>query len=179
MDLDTTSLLISVGLLGLAALFVVLEVFLVSFGLLLLAAIVCAAGAVRFAFVAHDFAGWASLVVIPLGGAFAARWGLAHLRTSRTVVAQDEITASAGQEHVAERLALAPGVEGVLVTPARPSGRARFERGECDVQVHGPTLDAGARVAIERIDGPVIFVTAAPSSAGEESNPNPETQTSC
>ena len=162
MELDGTALLASLGLLGTAAVLVVLEIFVVSFGLLLVAAIACAVGSIVYAFAAHDAAGWASVVLIPIGALFAARWGLVRIRSSRSAVPRSEVDADAGYRHVAERLVVGPGARGVLVTPARPTGRARFAGGECDVQVHGPVLEAGAEVVIERIDGPMIFVTEPP-----------------
>ena len=163
MELDWTALLVSLGLLGAAAVLVVLEVFVVSFGLLLIAAIACAVGSIVYAFAAHDVAGWTSVTLIPVGALFAARWGLTRIRRSRSAVPKSEVVADAGYRHVADRLAVGPGSEGVLVTPARPIGRARFAGGECDVQVHGPVLEAGAAVVVERIDGPIIFVTPPPS----------------
>ena len=171
MEIDWTALLVSLGLLGAAAVLVALEIFVVSFGLLLIGAVACAAGSIRYAFAAHDAAGWASVAVIPLGAVFAARWGLARIRSSRTAAPKSEIAADAGYRHVAERLAVGPGSEGVLVTPARPSGRARFSGGECDVQVRGPALDAGAPVVVERIDGPVIFVNPPPSTTHRRPHP--------
>ena len=162
MELDGTALLVSLGLLGAAAVLVVLEVFVVSFGLLLAAAIACAGGSIWYAFAAHDAAGWASVALIPVGALFAARWGFVRIRSSRSAVPRSEVVADAGYRHVAERLAVGPGARGVLVTPARPVGRARFAGGECDVQVHGPVLEAGAEVVVERIDGPIIFVTEPP-----------------
>ena len=162
MELDWTALLVSLGLLGAAAVLVVLEVFVVSFGLLLAAAVACAGGSIWYAFAAHDAAGWASVALIPAGALFAARWGFVRIRSSRSAVPKSEVVADAGYRHVADRLAVGPGSQGVLVTPARPVGRARFAGGECDVQVHGPVLEAGAEVVVERIDGPIIFVTEPP-----------------
>ena len=164
MELDGTALLASLGLLGAAAVLVVLEVFVVSFGLLLVAAIACAGGSIRYAFAAHDAAGWASVALIPVGALFAARWGFVRIRSSRSAVPRSEVVGDAGYRHVAERLAVGPGSQGVLVTPARPSGRARFAGGECDVQVRGLVLEAGAPVVVERIDGPIVFVTSPPPS---------------
>ena len=160
MDIDWTALLVSLGLLGAATVLVALEIFVVSFGLLLIAAIACAIGSVWYAFAAHDAVGWVSAIVIPIGALFVARWGLARIRSSRSAVPKSEIVADAGYRHVAERLAVGPGSEGVLVTSARPVGRARFAGGECDVHVRGPVLEAGAQIVVEHIDGPIIFVTS-------------------
>ena len=103
-----------------------------------------------------------SVTLIPVGALFVARWGLVRIRSSRSAVPKSEVVADAGYRHVAERLAVGPGSQGVLVTSARPVGRARFAGGECDVQVHGPVLERGAEVVVERIDGPIIFVTEPP-----------------
>ena len=163
MEPDWTALLVSLGLLGAAAILVVLEVFVVSFGALLIAAIACAAGSIWYAFAAHEAAGWTSVAIIPVGALFAARWGYFRIRESRAAVPKSEVVADAGYRHVAERLSVVPGSAGVLVTPARPVGRARFTDGECDVQVHGPVLEAGDPVVVERSDGPIIFVTQPPA----------------
>ena len=162
MELDWTALLISLGLLGAAAIFVILEAFVVSFGLFFIAAILCATGSMWYAFDAHEAAGWASVVLLPAGTLFAIRWGLVRIRSSKSAVPKSEVVADAGYRHVAERLAVGPGSHGVLVTPARPVGRARFAGGQCDVQAYGPVLEAGTDIVVERIDGPVIFVTEPP-----------------
>ena len=163
MELDWTALLVSLGFLGAAAILVVLEVFVVSFGLLLIASIACAVGSIWYAFAAHEVAGWVSVTLIPVGALFAARWGLVRIRASRSAVPKSEVVADAGYQHVADRLSIGPGSQGVLVTAARPIGRARFPGGECDVQVRGPVLEAGSEVVVEGIDGPMIFVTGASS----------------
>ena len=56
---------------------------------------------------------------------------------------------------------MCPGASGVMVTPARPSGRARFAGGECDVQAQSGVLARGAKVTVLRIDGPIVFVAPA------------------
>ena len=159
--LDWETLGYAIALLVLGVVLLVLEFFIVSFGALLVAAIGSVAYAIYLAFVAHDVAGWIMVVVTPVLGVTLTRWGLRRIRTSR-VVPQSEITADAGYHHLTERLGIAEGAIGTLVTTARPSGRARFEGGECDVQVQGPPLDRGARVVVNRIDGPIVFVAAAP-----------------
>ena len=162
MEIDWTALLWSLGLLGAAAGLLILEVLVVSFGLLLIAAIACAGGSIWLAFIAHEALGWVSAVIIPIGAAVCAHWGIARIRASR-VVPKSEVTADAGYHHLAERFAIGPGSEGVLVTPARPVGRARFDGGECDVQVRGPALASGSPVQVERIDGPIVFVASSQS----------------
>jgi membrane-bound ClpP family serine protease len=100
-------------------------------------------------------------VVVPILAVVLGRWGLARIRKSRRLVTQSEITAEAGYHHHAEKVGVHPGAAGVMVTPARPSGRARFDGGECDVQVQSGSLGRGAKVVVLHIDGPIVFVAPA------------------
>ena len=88
-----------------------------------------------------------------------ARWGIRRVRRS-SLVPQSEVVADAGYRHVAEQMGATEGATGEMLTPARPSGRARFAGGECDVQCRGGTLEVGASVRVVAIDGPTIFVEA-------------------
>ena len=162
---DWQALWFALGLLVLAVALLVLEIFVVSFGVLLVASITSASAAIYYAFAAHDAAGWAMAVITPVLAGVLARWGLARIRTSRRLVPQSEITAEAGYHHYAEQIGVHPGAAGVMVTPARPSGRARFDGGECDVQAQSGSLGRGAGVVVLRIDGPIVFV--APAKDGE------------
>ena len=162
---DWQALWLALGLLVLAVALLILEIFVVSFGVLLVASIASAVAAIHFAFVASDAVGWAMTVVVPVLATVLARWGLARIRTSRRLVTQGEITAEAGYHHHAEKVGVHPGAIGVMVTSARPSGRARFDGGECDVQVQSGSLGRGAGVVVLRIDGPIVFV--APVEDGE------------
>ena len=158
---DWQSLWLALGLLVLAVALLVLELFVVSFGILLVASIASAAGAIHYAFVASDATGWSMAVAVPILAVVLGRWGLARIRRSRRLVPQSEITAEAGYHHHAERVGVHPGALGIMVTPARPSGRARFDGGECDVQVQSGSLGRGERVVVLRIDGPIVFVAPA------------------
>ena len=163
--IDWQSLWLALGLLVLAVTLLVLELFVVSFGILLVASIASAVGAIHYAFVASDATGWAMAAAVPVLAVVLARWGLARIRKSRRLVTQSEITAEAGYHHHAEKVGVHPGAVGVMVTPARPSGRARFDGGECDVQVQSCSLGRGAKVVVLHIDGPIVFV--APAADGE------------
>lgn len=144
-------LFIGIGLL-------VLEFFIVSFGLLSVAALASGVAAVYFAF-QHDPAyGYGFILAAALLTWLVLRWGLRRITTS-SIVPKSEITGDAGYHHVAERLGVTIGSTGVLVTPARPSGRARFTGGECDVQARNRVLAKGSKVRVERIDGPIIYVS--------------------
>lgn len=140
------------------ALFVI-EFFVVSFGVLTVAAVLSVTAAIYFAFSFSDLVGWLFAIATPLIGVMIVRWGLRRIRTS-SMVPQTEITADAGYHHVAERLGIAVGSVGTLVTSARPSGRARFAGGECDVQVQGLPVEPDTKIVVKRIDGPIIFVVA-------------------
>ena len=149
----------AIALLALGLALLVAEFFVVSFGLLLIGAVACAAGAIYFAFIAHELFGWALVVCTPLLAAGIARWGIQRVRRS-SLVPQSEVVADAGYRHVAEQMGATEGATGEMLTPARPSGRARFAGGECDVQCRGGTLEVGASVRVVAIDGPTIFVEA-------------------
>ena len=138
---------------------IILEFFVVSGGLIAIAAIGCAAGAVAAAFQVGASAGWAFAAAVPVVGVACVRWALTRVQQT-SLVTQAEITADAGYRHATEALGIAIGSRGVLVTHARPTGRARFDGGECDVQSAAGPLDKGIAVAVVRIDGPTVFVTA-------------------
>ncbi|MFW5698594.1 MAG: hypothetical protein ACOCYN_01955 [Planctomycetota bacterium] len=156
------NLILGVGLLFAGSVLMVLEFIFPSAGILTVAAVGCAVAAVALAFQAGAFWGWVFVVLIPVFGIAALRIGLLRLRRSR-LVAQDPIVGNAGYHHYVERLGIEPGSEGVLVTHARPTGRARFPGGECDIQVKGQPLDAGAPVVVRQIAGATVFVVAATS----------------
>lgn len=160
--IDWQALWLALGLLVLAVVLLVLEIFVVSFGVLLVASIASAVAAIHFAFVAGDATGWAMTLAVPILALALARWGVARIRRSRRLVTQSEITAEAGYHHHAEKVGVHPGAIGIMVTPARPSGRARFDGGECDVQVQSGSLGRDAKVVVLRIDGPIVFVASAP-----------------
>ena len=156
-SIDWPALLVGVGLLALALVLLVLEFFVVSFGVLLILWLACVAGSLWYAFAAGELIGWIFVLVIPVLGYFVTRWGLERVKQS-SLVTQAEITSEAGYHHATDRINAREGVVGEMMTAARPTGRARFSEGECDVQVRGKPLEKGARVVIENIDGPIVFV---------------------
>ena len=144
-------------LLVLALALLIAEFFVVSFGLLAIGAIASAGSAIYFAFVASDVIGWVFVIVVPLIAAATVRWGINRVQRSG-LVPQSEISADAGYHHVAEELEIVVGTRGEMMTPARPSGRARFDKGDCDVQSRGRALERGETVVVTAIDGPQVFV---------------------
>lgn len=155
--MDWNSLFYALTLLALGVGLLLAEFFIVSFGLLLMGAIACVAGAFYFAFAASDAVGWAFVLIVPLLIAGITRWGIHRVQQSH-VVPRAQVTADAGYHHVADLIHVSVGSEGVMVTPAYPSGRARFEGGELDVQSRGRALQRNAQVRVVEIDGPNIFV---------------------
>lgn len=166
-QIDWAPALVALGFLVLAIGLLVLEFFVVSFGLLLVASLASVGASLYYAFAAGEIVGWVFVVAVPLIGYFTTRWGLQRVRESK-LVAQGEISSEAGYHHALDRISVAPGAVGEMVTMARPTGRARFAGGECDVQVRGRPLERGARVRVEAIDGPMVFVTEVIEEAGNE-----------
>jgi membrane-bound ClpP family serine protease len=166
----------AIALLLLAALLAITEFLLVSWGMLLLASVVSAVAAVYLAFSASTVVGWLFVAAVPVLGVAVVRTGLALMRRNTAMVQRAEVTADAGYRHAAAAAGVGIGAVGELVTPATPTGRARFAGAhgpvELDVQVRGPVLARGDRVVVLSLDGPVIGVGAAPDTvSGLMTNP--------
>ena len=171
-QIDWINLGWAVLLLLLAGLVLVVEFFVISFGMLSVVSVACVAGAIYFAFLAGPVGGWTFSLLTPLLAWWIIRWGIERLRSSR-LVAQGEVAGEAGYHHVADRIGVSTGARGVMVTPARPSGRARFDGGECDVQSQGRPLEVGAGIVVTHIDGPIIFVAPVDAHSGDGESANP------
>lgn len=160
----------------LAAALAIVEFLIVSWGMLLIAALISAIAAISIAFRASDVAGWCFVAATPVLAVAVVRIGLALMRRNVSAVLPTEISADAGYRHVADQAGIVPGAIGELTTPATPSGRASFNGRngpvELDVRVQGPTLDRGRRVVVLVIDGAAVTVAAAPVS--EPVNPAPK-----
>lgn len=167
-------LLAAVGLLVLGVVLAVAEFFIPSGGAIAIAAVICGVVSIVFAFSASALAGWVFVLLVPLLGVLILRAGLRWMMRS-PLVPQAEITEDAGYRHAAERLGVAVGAVGALVTMARPGGKARFTGpagvGELDVVVRGPGLEAGAAVRVIAIEGPTITVVAAEPPPATPSSP--------
>ncbi|MCS6970816.1 MAG: hypothetical protein RMM29_00235 [Planctomycetota bacterium] len=155
----------AVALLLLAGVLAVLECFIVSWGMLALAAAISAVVAIVMAFQVSTLTGWAFVVVAPALLALVLRFGLRRMQRHPLLVLPAEITEATGARRLADQGGLGPGAEGELLTDAYPTGRARFvgPRGPVaiDVQVQGGGR-RGARVRILDFDGPVVHVMALP-----------------
>ncbi len=153
-------LLIALGLLLLAASLLLVEFFVVSWGLLSVAAGGAAYAACALAFAVSPLYGWVFVAACPLAAAIIVPWGLRRLQASRAVP-KVEITEDAGYRHHTDALGVVPGSLGELVTDALPTGRARFPGGEIDIAVEGNGLPRGTRVVVLRIEGPIVTVRTA------------------
>jgi len=146
---------------------IALEFVLISGGAIGITAVLCAIGAIWFAFAAGPLAGWVFTLLVPICGGIAIRMCLKLMMTSNMVV-QSEISGHAGYGHAASDHGVTVGASGELVTDAYPTGRARFLTASgnmyLDVTVGGAVLGKGAAVQILKIEGPVILVGPLSSS---------------
>jgi membrane-bound ClpP family serine protease len=161
--MDWSALFIASFLLLLATLALVAELFVVSFGALALVSLGLAIAAMVYAFTASALVGWTFVVIAPLLGGLIVSRGLRALQRSR-LVPKAEISDDAGYHHVAAALGIAIGSQGRLVTPARPTARARFAGGECDVVVDG-SAETGTAITVQRIAGATIYVSSTSRSS--------------
>ncbi len=156
MDPLLQELLVVVGLLIGSLLAILAEIFIISFGLLTALAVVLASWGLYDAFAISTAAGVVASLGFAAGVVLILTVGLKGLRRS-SLVPQAEITGDAGYHHHAAGLAL--GASGILVTSARPTGRARFILAngpiELDVSLDG-SAETGDAVVVTRIEGPAI-----------------------
>lgn len=164
----TGALLVALALLAAALALAAIEFVMVSGGLLGIGAIGCAIAAVSYAFAAGPLAGWVFTVLTPLLGIIVLKSGLQWIRRSPLVI-KDEITSDAGYHHAFTASGIGAGSQGMLVTDAFPSGRARFIGGagpvEIDVQIRGATGARGDAVTIIAVDGAVVTCRITPAPA--------------
>jgi membrane-bound ClpP family serine protease len=151
-------------LLAIAAILLLLEFLIASYGLLAIAAFACAVTGIVLGFGSAPAVGWTLLALTPVLAVAIVGWGLRRLMRSE-LVPKAEIREDAGYRHASESLGIAIGSRGTLVSDAMPTGRARFPGGDLDVLVEGPAAGHGAVVIVRRIEGPTIIVTTeAPAS---------------
>jgi membrane-bound ClpP family serine protease len=151
--------LLAVALLGIAGVLLLLEFLLVSYGLLAIAAFGCALSGIIIGFGSSPVVGWTLLATAPIMAILVTLWGLKRLAKS-DLVPKAAVTDDAGYRHATAAVGLTPGARGTLVTDAIPTGRARFPNGDLDVVIEGSAADKGTVVVVIRIEGPHIFVRA-------------------
>jgi membrane-bound ClpP family serine protease len=152
-------ILIAVGFLAVAAILLLLEFLVVSYGLLAIAALGCAITGIVLGFGQSETIGWMLLAATPIIATLVVAWGLRRLVRS-DLVPKQAITENAGYRHASESLGITVGTRGTLVTDAMPTGRARFPGGDIDVMVEGPAASKGAVVTVRRIEGASVYVVA-------------------
>ena len=152
----------AIALLILSAALAIVEFLVVSWGMLLIGAVISALAAIALAFHASPTVGWIFVVIVPPLFVVIIRTGFGLMKRNTAAVLPTEITADAGIRNAATQAGVVVGTLGELATNAFPTGRARFNgpRGpiELDVQVQGAVLSKGERVVVLAIDGAVIFV---------------------
>lgn len=148
-------------LLGLGLVFVLLEVFFPSFGILgtIAAGCIIAGGVLAFraegilatylvlAFVLVPVVALVGLKVLPM-----TPMGK-RLMLDGSTFAASESAAGSGQG-----LLEYMGRSGVAQTPLRPSGKATFDGRRLDVVTRGELVDSGSRVKVIRVEGNRVFV---------------------
>jgi membrane-bound ClpP family serine protease len=162
--------MLAVVLLVVAVILLVLEIVVVSYGLLAIAALGFAIAGIALGFAASPVIGWILFCVTPIVAVAVVAWGFRRLQRS-PLVPKAEITEDAGYRHETNQLGITIGSCGTLVTDAMPTGRARFEHGEIDVQMIGPAAMKGDAIIVRRIEGPTVFVVH------QTVNPNPPSPT--
>jgi membrane-bound ClpP family serine protease len=150
--------LFAIALLVIALVLLLLEFLVVSYGLLAIAALVFAISGIVLGFGSSPVVGWTLVGATPILAAMVTAWGLRRLMRS-DLVPKAEITDNAGYRNATESLGIQVGANGVLITDAMPTGRARFPGGEIDVQVEGGAANKGTAVQVLRIEGPTVVVT--------------------
>ncbi len=165
--MDWAALFIATALFVLACGALLAEIFFVSFGALALISVGLAAAAVTYAFYASPQLGWSFLIAAPVVGGVILHRGLLALAQS-PLVPKAIISDDAGTHHQATAVGALPGVSGILVTAARPTGRARFAHGEIDVHCDR-AAERGETVLVQRCDGPNVFVSLSPAPISQPS----------
>lgn len=148
-------------LLGIGLVFILLEVFFPSFGLLGTIAAGCLIGGAVLAWRSpSDIFGTYLMLVFVLGPAVSIiglkllpKTPLGRAMTLEGSTFDPKEAAPGGAE-----LEALVGKGGVSVTPLRPAGKALVEDRRIDVLTRGEMLDAGARVRVLRVEGNRVFV---------------------
>ncbi len=162
---DSSMLLIGLGLLGLAAVLLVLELFIPSGGMLALLTILCALGAVISLFLWNELVGLVAMVLMLLAGPIIVVQGVKIW--SRTPIGkravlgaeagggavrdaaptgQDSAHSSDGGHSTAPGVAI--GARGITETPLRPGGFVRIGSARVDAVAEGRFIDAGEEVEV-------------------------------
>ena len=163
------SLLVALFLVGLGLVFLLAELFFISFGVLTLCSICSFVAALVVAF--NRGSGWGvtfialELVLIPvmivvgLAKMPRTRWGRRLIPASPDL---EEVTASG----VPKELTLLRGKEGVTLSMCRPSGTAEIDGRRYDVVAEGIIIAQGKPVKVVEVEGNRVVVREVESSGG-------------
>ncbi|MGQ0613064.1 MAG: NfeD family protein [Planctomycetaceae bacterium] len=145
--------------------FLVLEVFLVSFGTLAIVAAAFGVGAVALAFGQSDLYGWTMLAVL-LAAAPLTLWGafrvLPKIPFARGFYLDKREMGTGERQAAARPLTELLGSVGEAVSPLRPSGIAQFDGRPFDVVTDGVPVERGTRVRVVEVSGNRVIVTPEP-----------------
>ncbi len=152
-----SSLILAFLLMILAVALVLIEVFVVSFGVLMMSAAVI--GVISLILAAQH--GVTPALMIGLLGSIgvwgAIVYGFRILRRS-SLISGSTVEATSGYLHAVNTAQVTVGSKGILLTAARPSGRARFPDGyEIDV-ICDRSADPGTGIQVVSMDGMGCFV---------------------
>lgn len=151
---DITTIAIAVGLVVASLVLVFLEALIPSFGLLTIAAVTCAVGAVVVAFQVGTTTGAVFLAATVLLMPVAVYYGLRLLRHTALVTEPP----SAGGQSVP---AFAPGTSGVSVSVLRPSGAAMIGGKKVSVVTQGEMVEKNSKIEVVRCEGNRVVVRPA------------------
>lgn len=154
-------------LLMLGVIFVVAEVFFVSFGVLAILAASCFVSSIFLAYtqhsqeVGHVLLG-TTAVVVPLSVWFALKW-LPHTKIGQMMILP--VPDRGATEHAAEEPGLGQlsGKHGLTESTLRPSGIARIDGRRVHVVTRGELLDSGVAVEVIQVDGNRVVVRERPA----------------
>ncbi len=150
----TAAILLAVGALAL----LVLEVFLVSFGMLAIVAITCGVGSAVVAFGISTMFGWTMLGILIVGGPICVVGAfkvLPHIPFGRRLYLDPPRANSAKNE--LDRLL---GRIGTAVTALRPAGTVLLDGEPVDVVSDGDLIQAGQSVKVVEVSGNRVRVQA-------------------
>jgi membrane-bound ClpP family serine protease len=161
--------LLAIVLIVVGIVLLLLEFLIVSYGLLAIGALGFAIAGIALGFSASPVVGWVLFTLTPIITAVVVMWGFKRLQRS-PLVPKAEINDDAGYRHITEQLGITIGASGILVTDAMPTGRARFQNGEVDVQIIGPAAMKGDAIIVRRIEGPTVMVALHSTSTNSSLN---------
>ena len=153
----TLAILLVVGCLAV----LVLEIFVVSFGVLTLVAVAMGVAGVLLAFEEGPVLGW-SMVGVLFAGIPASLWGafklLPKLPFARGLHLDDPNLTERERHAAAQDFRSLLGAIGEVTAPLRPAGTAVFDGEPVDVVSNGPMVPLGARVRVLDVSGNRVMV---------------------